>query len=126
MCIVGKVGCPDLFITMTCNPSWPDIRDNLKPGQSYVDRPDLVARVFRLKFLHFWNLMIKQHYFGEIAAGLYIIEFQKRGLPHAHCLFVLKNENKIKNISDLDDAIWAHLPDKNDPAQIRYSNFSFS
>ncbi|KAG2046483.1 hypothetical protein BDR06DRAFT_835447, partial [Suillus hirtellus] len=40
---------PDLFLTMTANGSWPEITENLLPGQSAVDRPDLVARVFYQK-----------------------------------------------------------------------------
>jgi hypothetical protein len=31
MSIVRKNGKPDLFITMTCNPEWPEIKENLKP-----------------------------------------------------------------------------------------------
>jgi len=49
MIYVRKYGHPDLFITMTCNPNWPEIRDNLLPGQEPKDRPDLMCRVFRLK-----------------------------------------------------------------------------
>ena len=45
MAIVVRFGKPDLFITMTCNPNWPEIHDNLLPGQQACDRPDLVARV---------------------------------------------------------------------------------
>ncbi|KAI0069691.1 hypothetical protein K474DRAFT_1694009 [Panus rudis PR-1116 ss-1] len=33
----------DLFITMTCNPTWPEIIRELLPGQTAADRPDLVA-----------------------------------------------------------------------------------
>ena len=35
---------PDFFITMTCNPHWPEIKAELLPGQSAQDRPDIVAR----------------------------------------------------------------------------------
>ncbi|KZP22144.1 hypothetical protein FIBSPDRAFT_1018870, partial [Athelia psychrophila] len=35
----------DLFITVTCNPQWPEIQRELLPGQHPSDRPDLVARV---------------------------------------------------------------------------------
>lgn len=49
MTLVQDDGKPDLFITMTCNPQWPEIHDNLKPGQTAQDRPDLVSRVFRAK-----------------------------------------------------------------------------
>ena len=49
MTIVSKSGKPDLFLTMTCNPHWREIQENLLPGQQVCDRPDLVARVFHLK-----------------------------------------------------------------------------
>jgi helitron helicase-like protein len=39
----------DLFITMTMNPEWDEIRQKLFPGQTSYDCPDLVARVFKLK-----------------------------------------------------------------------------
>ena len=42
-------GGGDLFITMTANPKWPEISDNLLHGQSSSDRPDLVVRVFHAK-----------------------------------------------------------------------------
>ena len=32
MTYVRKYGHPDLFITMTCNPNWPEIKNNLLPG----------------------------------------------------------------------------------------------
>ena len=50
MAIVQYFHKPDLFITMTCNPKWPEIQENLKPGQDATDRPDLIVRVFELKF----------------------------------------------------------------------------
>ena len=49
MAIVRRYGKPDLFITFTCNPKWPDIEKNVLSGQTSTDRPDLVARVFHMK-----------------------------------------------------------------------------
>jgi hypothetical protein len=49
MAIVRKFGKPDYFITMTCNPKWPEITENLQHGQAAEFRPDLVARVFKIK-----------------------------------------------------------------------------
>ena len=40
---------PDYFITMTCNPHWPEIQEHLREGQSAQDRLDIVARVFKQK-----------------------------------------------------------------------------
>ena len=34
---------PTLFLTMTCNPKWPEITDHLLPDQKAQDRPDIVA-----------------------------------------------------------------------------------
>ena len=50
MAVVAKLGKPDLFLTFTCNPKWPEITDNLLPAQNASDRPDLVSRVFKMKF----------------------------------------------------------------------------
>ena len=49
MAYFRRMGRADLFITMTCNPKWPEIVDNLLPSQKPQDRTDLVARVFRQK-----------------------------------------------------------------------------
>lgn len=49
MAIVRAFGKPDLFITFTCNPNWPEITSALKPGQTPNDRPDLTIRVFKMK-----------------------------------------------------------------------------
>ena len=49
MAIVRSLGEPDLFVTFTCNPQWPEITSALKPGQVAADRPDLTNRVFKLK-----------------------------------------------------------------------------
>ena len=46
MAICRSKGKPDLFITMTCNPRWPEITAALLPNQIAQDRPDLVAESF--------------------------------------------------------------------------------
>jgi len=42
---------------------------------------------------------------------MYTIEFQKRGLPHAHILIWLGSANKLKTRNDIDKIISAELPD---------------
>ncbi|XP_016566777.2 uncharacterized protein LOC107864884 [Capsicum annuum] len=49
MSLVQRFGKSDLFITMTCNSNWVEIKENLLQGQLSQDRPDLVTRVFRAK-----------------------------------------------------------------------------
>ena len=47
MAICREYHKPDYFITMTCNPHWPEIKEQLKSGQTAQDRPDLLVRVFK-------------------------------------------------------------------------------
>ncbi|KAL8153385.1 hypothetical protein V2J09_011145, partial [Rumex salicifolius] len=50
-------------------------------------------------------------------ATVYTIEFQKRGLPHAHILLLLQNASTVKSGKDIDELICAEIPCKDtDPA----------
>ena len=48
--------------------------------------------------------------FGKVPAFLWVIEFQKRGLPHAHILVILAEADRINSSEDIDNAISAQLP----------------
>ena len=50
MGIVRKTCKSDFFIMMTANPMRDEVRANLAPGQQPHDRPELIARVFYLKW----------------------------------------------------------------------------
>ena len=68
MAIVQRSGKPDYFITMTCNPYWEEITEELLPGQMPQDRPDLVARVYSAKQQDMMDLLTKGKHYGEVAA----------------------------------------------------------
>ncbi|CAK5074082.1 unnamed protein product [Meloidogyne enterolobii] len=118
MAIVNEVGKPDLFLTFTCNPKDEDIKKCLLENQGTHDRPDIVARVFRLKVKEFLREIIEEKIFGEVAGFCYTIEFQKRGLPHLHMLLALKSEFKLKNTDDIDKFISAEIPDINEDKEL--------
>jgi hypothetical protein len=44
-------------------------------------------------------------------AGLYVVEFQKRGLPHTHTLIWLKRNTKEPSSALIDGFIFTELPD---------------
>ncbi|CAH9124107.1 unnamed protein product [Cuscuta epithymum] len=111
MALVQNYGKPDLFITITCNPSWPEIKNRLKFADEAQNRPDLVARVFRARLEDFKKDIISKSLFGKVVAYTYVIEFQKRGLPHAHFLVILSRECKITTSARCDQLITAELPD---------------
>ncbi|OWY93843.1 Helitron helicase [Phytophthora megakarya] len=70
---------PDLFITITYNPEWLEIKEAMFP-----DRPDLIARAVKLKLNAIKDDIIKDEIFEKERALTHVIEFQKRGLPYAH------------------------------------------
>lgn len=110
---VRRFGRADLFITFTCNPKWKDINELLLIGQSPADRHDIIARVFKQKLTNLMNVITKNSIFGEVRCWMYSIEWQKRGLPHAHLLVWLKDKLRPTQI---DDIISAELPDpRKDP-----------
>jgi len=111
MAYVRKYGHPDLFITLTCNPNWPEIQNNLLPGQKPKGHPELVARVFRLKLKQIIEMLKSEMIFGRPCARLYSVEFQKRGLPHACILIWLIPEHKITP-DKIDNIICAEIPDQ--------------
>ncbi|CAH2016859.1 unnamed protein product [Acanthoscelides obtectus] len=111
MSIVTKHGKPDIFLTFTCNPVWPEIRNNLDTNQHSSNRPDFVSRVFKSKLKELIEDIDKRHVMGICVAYVYVIEFQKRGLPHAHMLIWLEGSDKILDSAAIDRLISAEFPD---------------
>ena len=69
MALCRYFGYPDLFITFTCNPKWPEIarevdKDDVRPE----DRPNLLSRVFKEKLDYFINDVRYNSFFGRIQA----------------------------------------------------------
>ena len=112
MALVRHVGKPDLFFTFTANPKWKEITFELRLNQSYMDRPDLVARVFRAKLKLMIYLLKKGGLFGDCQALVYTVEYQKRILPHVHILLCLENHHAFTEPEQIDNIICAELPDQ--------------
>ncbi|XP_019184634.1 PREDICTED: uncharacterized protein LOC109179586 [Ipomoea nil] len=118
MAICRLVGYPDLFITFTCNPKWPEVQRflndrKLKPE----DRPDIICRLFKMKLDVLISDCRKNKLFGPVMGVIYTIEFQKRGLPHAHILLFLDKINGTHSVEKLDHIISAELPDQEADAE---------
>jgi len=123
MAIARHCGKPDIFLTMTANPSWPEIDDNLftyeddddnpdqpRKRQTPSDRPDIVARVFAQKIKAMLK-DIKDGLFGDVQGFVFTIEFQKHGLPHIHLLIFLKQRFKIRDAAHVNSIVSAQIPD---------------
>ncbi|XP_043466343.1 uncharacterized protein LOC122501132 [Leptopilina heterotoma] len=112
MRLVQEFGKPDLFITMTCNPKWCEITENFLCGETASDRPDIVARVFQQKVKALMIELKDNQIFGPVIAYVYVIEFQKRGLPHVHLIVFLDQSHAIRDAETVDKIICAEIPDE--------------
>ncbi|XP_057739848.1 uncharacterized protein LOC130956937 [Arachis stenosperma] len=104
-------GYPDLFLTITYNPNWPEFqRFTERERISIADRVDISCRVFHAKLKCLLSDLKEGVFFGPLNAGMYTIEFQKRGLPHAHMLLWLNGESNLQSVEIVDEFICAELP----------------
>ena len=102
MAYVRRFGKPDLFITFTCNPEWKEIKENLFNNQKVIHRHDITARVCRQYVLKLVDSMKNANIFGKQICYMYTIEWQKRGLPHAHLLSWLQESIKPTQVDSID------------------------
>ncbi|XP_065663052.1 uncharacterized protein LOC136085656 [Hydra vulgaris] len=82
-----------------------------KYDQTANNRPDLVTRVFKLKLNNLLNDIFKHGVLGKVVTHVQVIEFQKRGLLHAHILLHLANDDKLETAQDINNLIYAEIPD---------------
>ncbi|GBN68518.1 hypothetical protein AVEN_155439-1, partial [Araneus ventricosus] len=75
------------------------------------DRPHIIVRVFNMKLNEILEDICKHGIFGTVLAYIYVIEFQKRGLPHAHILLTLDSGSKIRTKDGIDKFVSVELPD---------------
>jgi hypothetical protein len=89
--IVSELGESTAFVTVTFNPQWPELKDKLLGSQQIYDRPDVACLVFKARLTALIHNIKHGKYFGnrKTVYFLYVIEYQFRGLPHAHIVFRL-------------------------------------
>ena len=81
--------------TFTGGPRY--IHERAQDAMAYVrefGRPDILTVTTN-------QLINKEKIFGPVCARLYSIEWQKRGLPHLHCIVWMAPDNKMR-LQDID------------------------
>ncbi|XP_071699755.1 uncharacterized protein [Rutidosis leptorrhynchoides] len=105
MALCRVFGYPDLFLTFTCNPKWPEISRELDGiGFKPKDKSSFCARMFKMKLDQLMKNIRKKNYL--------VLLKQKRGLPHAHICLFLDERNKMPQPKDVDQYICAEIPDE--------------
>jgi len=123
MANVRRYGRPDLFITATGSGKWDEIEKNLLPGQTWSDRPDLIARVCDKKFTEM-IAAIKKGLLGVVVYYCYTIEYQKRGMPHVHLLVKFTKADEVRTPKHIDTIISAQIPADNTTPYYRWCTTS--
>lgn len=67
------VGHPDIFLTMTYNPKWPEITRSPFTGQRAEYRPELSARVIRIKLRALMSIVLDDNLSGNVVAQVNVI-----------------------------------------------------
>ena len=60
-----------------------------------ANRFELMIRVFQFKFKKLMKNFIERHVFEKMKIHIYVIEFQKRNLFHAHILLINYSKNDV-------------------------------
>ena len=76
-------------------------------GQGASDRPDMTSRVFNAKLKKIMS-NLRRGLLGKKIYLIHVVEFQKRGLLHAH--LALRVEPQPQNIEQIDQVISAEVP----------------
>ncbi len=69
--------------------------------------------MFKIKLKDLINDIHNKHILGHTIVGIYVIEFQKHGLPHAHILIFFAKDYKPHTVEDVDHMINAEVPSPN-------------
>ncbi|CAN6913620.1 unnamed protein product [Brassica oleracea] len=84
MAICKYFGFPDLFITFTCNPKWPETTRYLQPRKlSPDDRSDILCRIFKCKLDSLMDDLTEKELLGKTVAcefyymGFALLEIEK-------------------------------------------------
>ena len=108
MVVVARKGAPTLMVTFTANPAWPEVTENLQPGHTGMDRPDLISRVFKVKLKNL-SRDLREGLFGKATYMMHVIEWQARRGVHAH--IIVKHPEGPEQQGNVYDWIWTNLPD---------------
>ncbi|XP_022019618.1 uncharacterized protein LOC110919663 [Helianthus annuus] len=75
----------------------------------------------RLNFIRFQQIKLRSDSLNSlknVQRVVYTVEFQKRGLPHAHICLFMKADHKLPTVEHIDPFISAEIPDKNEDPEL--------
>jgi hypothetical protein len=105
--ISSQFGCPTFFLTFAMNPHWPDYRA-LNRNSGNFAHSAVMAIVFKSKLSALMKCLQDRKILGVIHAFVWRVEYQKRGLPHAHIL--LWTDFNTQDVDAVDSVVNVRYP----------------
>lgn len=118
MAICQFYGPPSLFITFTANPAWDEVTRELRPSETWEDRPDIVSRVFNILRAEMVDELCKKKLFRVAPGRFFTIKYQKRGLPHMYLVLFLEERERFLDAAHIDEMVSAELPDPREDLEL--------
>ncbi|CAH1423180.1 unnamed protein product [Lactuca virosa] len=79
-----------------------------------IDNRDIIVTTKSGSLQH----LKKKRLLGLVKAVVYTVEFQKRGLPHAHICLFMHPDYKLPTVEHIDRVISAEIPNKDDDPEL--------
>ena len=80
MVICKWAGYPDIFLTFTCNPNWPELKRFVGArGLKIEDCLDVVARIFKMKLRNLMKDLKSGNVVGKLKAGTLLMYYSNSG-----------------------------------------------
>ncbi len=102
----------DLFITFTANPRWKEITDTLFFNQIYINRPDIIIRIFRAKLKRLIHLIRVRAAFGPYKIYIYTVEYQKPELSYTYIIIFIHADHAFFKPEHINNFIYAKFFDR--------------
>ncbi len=109
MALVRYFSKPDLFVIFIANPRWKEATDTLFFNQMYIDRSDIIAKIFRARLkrlIYFIRIGVA---FGPCRAYVYAVEYQKRGLFYMYIMVFIHAGHVFSEFEYINNLIRAKL-----------------
>jgi hypothetical protein len=105
--ISSQLGAPTFFLTFTMNPYWPEFVALRRGKEAYSDSA-MMAIVFKERLGELMRTIKSSRVLGDVKGYVWRVEYQSRGLPHAHIL--LWTDFETEDLHAVEEVINVRYP----------------
>jgi hypothetical protein len=103
----NAIGHPNFLLTFSMDPHWTEYPVVKRDDETFGDST-MAAVILKTKLSALRRFIQRYEIIGKVSAFVWRIEYQKRGLPHAHVLFWI--DIPIQNFGTVESAMNVRYP----------------